>query len=134
MEQEVSKAELQANVNEAVAEAGNIPVKTQKQIDKEKKAEANYWKSMITREEARTLVIEAMGQMDEKFRMLYVTTSTLMNFVLQKGLATKEELDAISRPLVQAMYGLPDAPEPKEEEPTHAMDEVASSGATKVGD
>lgn len=101
-----TNAELQQAVNDAVTKAGDLPQKSKKQIDKEADEEKRYWNTMISREECRTMILSATQHMDEKLRMLFISTSTLMNFVIQRGLATTEELDVISRPIVQQMYGM----------------------------
>ena len=136
MEQVKTKAELQQAVNDAVTEAGNLPVKTQKQLDKEAKQEKLYWNSMITREEARTMVLSALGEIEDKVRMMFVSTSTIMNALLQKGLVTAEELDEISKPIVQALYGMtPQAEaEPTKEDGTGALEAEVQTGKTSVGD
>jgi tRNA(Glu) U13 pseudouridine synthase TruD len=97
----------QVSVNEAVTKAGDLPPqKSKKQVDKEAEQEKRYWNGMISRGEVQDMINRATSQIDDRLRMLFISTSTMMNFLLQRGLATTEELDAISKPIVMQLYGM----------------------------
>jgi hypothetical protein len=121
----------QAAVNAAVAEAGGVHQPTAKQMEKARKQEHAYWSGMITRKEAFDLVKGATAQQDEKLRMLYITTNTLLSLVKDLGLATDEKLNELSLPFVELMYGRPPEPEAqkeKEEDTAEATAEVVEGG------
>lgn len=102
-------------VADAVAEAGDIPQKTAKQQERERKQEERYWNSMISRSEARDIVIAMQQQQDEKLRMLFVSVSSIIQVLKDKNVCTQEELDAFAKPVIQSLYGIQDKP-PEEEQ------------------
>jgi len=107
----------QANVNNVVAQAGDINQgPTPKQMEKARKQEQAYWNGMITRREALDLVKGATAQQDEKLRMLYITTNTLLALIKDLGLATDDKINELSKPFIEMMYGpAPETSEPQEE-------------------
>ena len=77
------------------------------------------------------LVRGATAQQDEKLRMLYITTNTLLSLIKDLGLATDEKLNELSLPFVELMYGKapePEAQKEKEEDTAESTAEVAEGG------
>jgi hypothetical protein len=101
-------------VNEVVKEAGDMPKLTEKQRKKLEQREKQYWKSMITRAEAYEMVESAVRVATQQNKLLLVQVRTLTEFILEKGLGTKEELNQISKRIMDEMYGPP--PELKTEQ------------------
>lgn len=94
--------------------------KLQKQEAKRKEKEIQkqkaYWGGMITREEARDMVIKSQEPIMEQMRTMYIQIKTLTEFVLQKGLATEDELNKIGTPIYNDIYGIPTKQEVKNKE------------------
>ena len=86
---------------------------------KEQEKERQYWNSMIKRSEARDLVLAATRNSDEKMRLLYVSTNTMLAALKDKGILTEEEFNTYAKPFMEQMYGVsPDSVKeeaPKEE-------------------
>lgn len=105
----------QVDVNKAVAEAGDVKYLTAKQAEKQRKQEQAYWNSMITRKEARDLVAGAVSQYEDKLRLMFIATNSLIALVKDLGLCTDEKFNELSKPFVEAMYGpAPETPEEQE--------------------
>lgn len=131
---ETPMEELQKRVNDAVAEAGSVKTLTPKQAEKQRKQEAAYWKGMISREEARSLVLAATEQQNEKLRMLYITTNTVLAIIKEKGLATEDEINQASLPFIELMYGKKPEPQNKKEEGADGDVQEASATDSDVCD
>ena len=114
---------------EKLRKDANLPSSepTPKQLEKQRKKEAAYWNSMITRKEAFDLVTGKAAQQDEKLRMLYVTVNTLLALIQDLGMATPEKLDALAKPFVENMYG--PIPEIKEDENEQSADQAEQTSS-----
>jgi len=78
-----------------------------KRKEKEIQKQKAYWNGMITREEARDMVIKSQEPLMEQMRTMFIQVKTLTEMVLQKGLATEDELNKIGVPIYNEMYGVP---------------------------
>lgn len=115
-------------VNEAVAKAGNIKQPSKKQLEKAAKQEKDYWNGMITRQEAKDLVVGLLAQEQEKLRMMYISVTTTLEALKQKGIVTDDELAEISKPIIEALYGPATTGEKEKEEATPQSTEVEEQG------
>jgi hypothetical protein len=78
-----------------------------KRKEKEVQRQKAYWNAMITREEARDMVIKSQEPLMEQMRTMFIQVKTLTEFVLQNGIATEEQLNEIGVPIYNEMYGIP---------------------------
>jgi hypothetical protein len=85
---------------------------------KEQEKERQYWNSMIKRSEARDLVLAATRNSDEKMRLLYVSTNTMLAALKDKGILTEEEFNTYAKPFMEQMYGVSTDSVKEEAKPT----------------
>ena len=105
------------DVNSAVAEQAPEVQKTPKQIAKEKKQVEAYWNSMVTRKEAQARINQAIDDEQHKLRMMYIQLKTMTKVLIDKGLVTEEQLDAMSIGVAEELFGKPeDEPEDEPED------------------
>lgn len=98
-----------SELNQKLESAMGTPSKqkTATQQEREAKKQERYWNSMITRKEAFQMVDRAVQAEEEKLRLIFIQAKTLTNFLVSKGLCTLEELDELSKPIVEEIYGKP---------------------------
>jgi hypothetical protein len=111
-----------SDVSNAVAQAGDLPPAnmTAKQVEKMKQYAKKYWSSMISRGEAKKMLEEALEEERNKTRLLFIQVRTLTELMVTKGHATLEELDNLSKPFAQQIYG--EIPEEEGSEPIVAQE------------
>ncbi|AID50502.1 hypothetical protein [Bacillus phage CP-51] len=78
-----------------------------KRKEKEIQKQKAYWNGMITREEARDMVIKSQEPLMEQMRTMYIQIKTLTEFMLQNGIATEEQLNEVGTPIYNEIYGIP---------------------------
>jgi hypothetical protein len=99
---------------------------TPKQIEKRKKAEEQYWNTMVSRKEAyqmaQNMVQQGTSPIYDHVRMLFVQVTTMTNILVDKGVCTREELDEVSKPILEKLY-------PKQPTPEQPIDEEVKPDA-----
>lgn len=104
-------------VNEAVSEAGNVPLSKKQQEKQEKQAKA-YWNTMISRKEAYEMVQAAVEPLSQQMQLLFVQNRTLLELLDKKGIATEQEINDASREVLISIFGEPPTDEKEKEEAT----------------
>jgi hypothetical protein len=99
-------------LNEVVAEAGDMPKLTPKQIKKQEEAHKRHMNSMITRAQAQQMVDEATAQYRENLQILFLQVQSVFEMLTDKDITTPEEMEKYTQVVVEGIYGKP----PVEEE------------------
>jgi hypothetical protein len=98
-------------VNEVVKEAGGIdnpnPPLSKKQQEKQEKEAKRYWSTMISRKEAYEMVQTALQETDQRMQMLFVQNRTLIELIEKKGIATLDEINELSKSVIESIFGTP---------------------------
>ena len=103
-------------VNEVVKEAGDMPKLTAKQQEKLKAKTEKAWNTMITRREAYEMMQKAIAPTEERMQMLFIQNRTLLELIVNKGIATEEDINELSKTVIESIFGTPPTDEKEKEE------------------
>jgi hypothetical protein len=107
-----------AQVNETVQEAGDMPKLTAKQVEKLEAKKQREWNKMISRKEAYEMLEKAFVDSDQRMQMLFIQNRTLTELIINKGIATEEEINELSKTVIESIFGTPPVDEKEKEEET----------------
>ena len=93
------------DVNAAVAEAGDVPVLTEKQKKRREQQEKQFWNGMVTRKEASEQMNMVATDLHNKLSLMFIQVRTMTKVLIEKGIITEEELNELSKSVVTEIYG-----------------------------
>jgi hypothetical protein len=105
MSEKVKGSVTVSDVNEAVEKVA--PELTEKQRAKLEAKKQKAWNTMITRKEAYEMVNKALQETEYKLQMLFVQNRTLLELLDKKGIATEQEIDDMSKSVIESIFGPP---------------------------
>lgn len=89
--------------------------KDEKAQEEAKKKHERFMNQKVSRKEVMDLVTDLEAEHTAQTRMLFVQVKTLTNLIIDKGLATLDELDELSKSVMESIYGVEEVTKATEE-------------------